>query len=175
MTIEITKDDILHMAQACYTADLSCEKTKVGCRIVVSGQAEGHPPYWIPFDAFNTMTDMGHILHAEDHAFRLARHAGHEDFSGDTVYVTKFPCLDCCELLVAEKVSRLVAARPYAYHPFTHEKSRWYESQQEGLLLLREKGITVHFLDVTVGTPVPTVHPAILLAFGIDESELLPE
>jgi tRNA(Arg) A34 adenosine deaminase TadA len=160
----IDAEDVKNMMLACQVASFSIESTKVGCIVPYEG---------VTYSGCNIVKD-GFLYHAEDIALRTALlHTKKKMLKGATVYVTKTPCFDCCYLLSQYKVGRLVAPRPYTHHPYTHEKSGWYENQMNGIELLKHN-VTVDYLDTTLGTVSPTVHPSIMNAFGIDKEVILP-
>lgn len=85
--------------------------------------------------------------HLADKDFKLARmiHAEHNCLQqapfptkGCTLYVTRFPCHHCAELIAKAGVSRVMAPRP----DYTHH--RWGESWQQARWLMRfQNGIEI--------------------------------
>lgn len=55
------------------------------------------------------------ICHAEDNAIMNAARVGGRPLLGSTIYVTKFPCLACCNAIIQAGIKRI----------FTHDDSFW--------------------------------------------------
>lgn len=55
------------------------------------------------------------ICHAEDNAIMNAARIGGRPLQGSTIYVTKFPCLACCNAIIQTGIKRI----------YTHDKEFW--------------------------------------------------
>ena len=55
------------------------------------------------------------ICHAEDNAIMNAARAGGRGLEGATIYVTKFPCLACCNAIIQAGIKRI----------YTHDATFW--------------------------------------------------
>lgn len=77
---------------------------------------------------------LANMVHAEDNALRQAPFPT----EGCTLYVTRFPCLECAHKLWAARIARVVAPEPDFGHP------RWGKSWQDSMdLLWHQAGIHV--------------------------------
>jgi dCMP deaminase len=83
------------------------------------------------------------IEHAERAAIFKAFHS-HADLSKSTIYCTRFPCSDCARAIVWAGIKRAVFPEGFA------KEKRWLASQRAALRILREGGVVVRYLSVTV-------------------------
>jgi deoxycytidylate deaminase len=67
-----------------------------------------------------------------------------------TLYVTKFPCFDCAEIIVTANIKRVVTARIY-------KGSKWAFSQNQALALFKEKGVQVEYIDIQMKDSFPNM------------------
>ena len=61
------------------------------------------------------------ICHAENNAIMNAARVGGRPLQGATIYVTKFPCLACCNAVIQAGISRI----------YTHDDSFWNDDPVE--------------------------------------------
>jgi dCMP deaminase len=78
------------------------------------------------------------ICHAENNAIMNAARIGCHPLQGTTIYVTKFPCLACCNAIIQAGVKRI----------YTHDKEFWNDDPADAdhsrkMRLLREAHIEV--------------------------------
>jgi dCMP deaminase len=78
------------------------------------------------------------ICHAEDNAIINAARVGGRPLQGATIYVTKFPCLACCNAIIQAGIRRV----------YTHDDEYWKDDPADGdhsrkKRVLREAGIVV--------------------------------
>lgn len=81
------------------------------------------------------------IEHAERAAIFTALQA-RADMSKATIYCTRFPCSDCARAIVWAGIKRAVFAGGFA------GEKRWLPAQRAALKILRQSGVTVHYLSV---------------------------
>ena len=81
---------------------------------------------------------LAHTVHAEDNCLRQAPFSA----AGCTLYITRFPCLDCASKIVNAGVKQVVAPRPDFEHP------RWGRSWQLAGAKLRHYGVTLTYLEL---------------------------
>ena len=78
------------------------------------------------------------ICHAENNAILNAARLGGRGLDGATIYVTKFPCLACCNAIIQAGIKQI----------YTHDDSFWNDDPADGdhsrkLRLLREAHVVV--------------------------------
>ena len=97
------EQQIVLMRQACLLCDNSCLDVRTGCLII---SFDGFPlaEGWNVEDFSGESSDG--VSHAEEVAISKAL-ATEVSLIGTTVYVTRFPCERCSELLVEHGVSRI--------------------------------------------------------------------
>lgn len=78
-----------------------------------------------------------HMVHAEDNCLRQAPFPA----KGCTVYVTRFPCLECASKLREAGVARVVAPRPDLGH------GRWGKSWSVATAVLLSSNVRVTYME----------------------------
>jgi dCMP deaminase len=79
------------------------------------------------------------ICHAEDNAIMNAARVGGRPLQGTTIYVTKFPCLACCNAIIQAGIKRI----------YTHDNEFWKDDpvdkdHSRKKRVLHEAHIVVH-------------------------------
>jgi dCMP deaminase len=87
---------------------------------------------------FDTDEKLRVICHAENNAIVNAARVGGHPLQGTTIYVTKFPCLACCNVIIQAGIKRI----------YTHDSKFWNddpvdEDHSRKTRLLREAHIKV--------------------------------
>lgn len=114
--------------------------TKVGA-VVVGRLGSFHVgwnkmPIGAPEGAWNDRdTKLRYVLHAEEAAILAA---GHHTRDGK-IFITHWPCLFCCRLIVAAGIMEVRAAGGTP-------PERWRESCCEGRAFLKNAGLTVRYV-----------------------------
>lgn len=71
------------------------------------------------YDDYETLSDADEklkvICHAENNAIFNAARVGGRPLQGATIYVTKFPCLACCNAIIQSGIQRI----------YTHDEAFW--------------------------------------------------
>lgn len=77
-------------------------------------------------DDYQTLNDAGEkiriICHAENNAIMNAARVGGRPLQGATIYVTKFPCLACCNAIIQAGIRRI----------YTHDGTFWNDDPADG-------------------------------------------
>ena len=119
---EFTRQQIDFMRQACLLCDNSELEVRTGCVVVLGVDVIG--------EGWNQKEFKGDVVHAEVVAIRDV-----EKTSGDlmdaSVFVSRFPCIKCAEMLVKKEVGEIF----YMSDHFT--------SGNEALPIFEEAGIEV--------------------------------
>jgi deoxycytidylate deaminase len=90
-------------------------------------------------------------VHAEQHILGFkGNHKKFDDYQKAVLYTTKFPCLDCAEIIVESNIKRIVTAYEY-------QNSKWYESQREAKILFNNSGVTVDYIDIEMVYSFPKI------------------
>lgn len=115
---DFKKEQIEFMRQACLMCDNSSLDVRTGCVIVLGGK--------VLAGGWNETKNY----HAEKMAVDSALERGHL-LCGASVYVTRFPCVNCAKMFVSEDVSRV-------YYMSDH-----FTSGNEALPILEQAGVLV--------------------------------
>jgi dCMP deaminase len=102
------------------SARSSCERLKVGCVLVSSGEhrnrivAAGYNGF-LPGLPHRSKVRNGHeqaTVHAEQNAVADAARRG-VSVEGSTAYVTHYPCINCAKILLAAGIRRILYLKDY--------------------------------------------------------------
>jgi dCMP deaminase len=102
------------------SARSSCERLKVGCVLVSSGEhrnrivAAGYNGF-LPGLPHRSKVRNGHeqaTVHAEQNAVADAARRG-VSVEGSTAYVTHYPCINCTKILLAAGIRRILYLKDY--------------------------------------------------------------
>lgn len=85
------------------------------------------------------------ICHAEDNAIMNAARVGGRPLQGTIIYVTKFPCLACCNAIIQAGITRI----------YTHDDSFWNDDPADGDHSRKKR--VLHEARIDVDAPY---HPA---------------
>lgn len=89
--------------------------------------------------------------HAEQNLLGFkGNHRKFKDTENATLYTTKFPCLECADIIVSANIKRVVTARIY-------EGSKWGEVQNRALTLFEERGVQVEYIDIEMKNSFPSM------------------
>lgn len=89
--------------------------------------------------------------HAEQNLLGTkGNHRKFEDTENATLYTTKFPCLECAEIIVSANIKRVVTARIY-------EGSKWVQTQNQALGFFEERGVQVEYIDIEMKNSFPSM------------------
>ena len=104
------------MRKACLCCDKSNCEVKTGCIVVKDGKIILESNNYIPADAVNGgMSEREYAVHAEEAAIKQANKKG-VDLNGSQIYLSRFPCENCSEKIVALGISKIY----YMSDLFTH-------------------------------------------------------
>lgn len=117
---------------------------KVGAMLVPPGRRQvslgynGFPPEMpdLPSRLADREFKRKHMRHAEHNCLRQTPFPA----TGCTLYVTRFPCLDCAFEIRDAGVAKVVAPRPDLQHP------RWGKSWAMSLAVLRLRGVKLVYV-----------------------------
>lgn len=89
------------------------------------------------------------ICHAEGNAITNAAKLGGRSLDGATIYVTKFPCLACCNSIIQAGIKRIC----------THDNWYWNDDPLDGTHILKKR--VLHEAGIEVYAPFhPDFRPA---------------